>query len=156
MALSDKLSYHWEGVKFLMHHSLWDALHMDSASFCMESVIYLKALQLQRYILTQVAWTDFSAFMDHFLKEHPFQEVSLDYFLDVFQARFNWDLREYIPQWLHERGVPKLLVRNFHMRRIQTENSEKRFVHFKVWNPTGVDAIVSLEAWKKLQMKLPI
>ena len=127
MALSDKLSYHWEGVKFLMHHSLWDALHMDSASFCMESVIYLKALQLQRYILTQVAWTDFSAFMDHFLKEHPFQEVSLDYFLDVFQARFNWDLREYIPQWLHERGVPKLLVRNFHMRRIQTENSDGEF-----------------------------
>ncbi|HAM85888.1 MAG TPA: hypothetical protein DCP35_18430 [Butyricimonas sp.] len=154
MALSDKLSYHWEGVKFLMHHSLWDALHMDSASFCMESVIYLKALQLQRYILTQVAWTDFSAFMDHFLKEHPFQEVSLDYFLDVFQARFNWDLREYIPQWLHERGVPKLLVRNFHMRRIQTENSEKRFVHFKVWNPTGVDAIVSLEAWESARKKI--
>ena len=154
MALSDKLSYHWEGVKFLMHHSLWDALHMDSASFCMESVIYLKALQLQRYILTQVAWTDFSAFMDHFLKEHPFQEVSLDYFLDVFQARFNWDLREYIPQWLHERGVPKLLVRNFHMRRIQTENSEKRFVHFKVWNPAGVDAIVSLEAWESARKKI--
>lgn len=154
MALSDKLSYHWEGVKFLMHHSLWDALHMDSASFCMESVIYLKALQLQRYILTQVAWTDFSAFMDHFLKEHPFQEVSLDYFLDVFQARFNWDLREYIPQWLHERGVPKLLVRNFHTRRIQTENSEKRFVHFKVWNPTGVDAIVSLEAWESARKKI--
>ena len=154
MALSDKLSYHWEGVKFLMHHSLWDALHTDSASSCMESVIYLKALQLQRYILTQVAWADFSAFMDHFLKEHPFQEVSLDYFLDLFKARFNWDLREYIPQWLYERGVPKLFVRDFHTQRIHLENSEKRFVHFKVWNPTGVDAIISLEAWESARKKI--
>ena len=114
----------------------------------------MKALQLQRYILTQVAWADFSVFMDDFLKEHPFQEVSLDYFLDAFQAKFDWDLREYIPQWLHERGVPKLLVRNFHTRRIQTENSEKRFVHFKVWNPTGVDAIISLEAWENARKKI--
>ena len=88
------------------------------------------------------------------MEEHPFQEVSLDYFLDAFQAKFDWDLREYIPQWLHERGVPKLLVRNFHTRRIQTEDSEKRFVHFKVWNPTGVDAIVSLEAWESARKKI--
>ena len=57
------------------------------------------------------------------MEEHPFQEVSLDYFLDAFQAKFDWDLREYIPQWLHERGVPKYLyeifIREEFRRRIQ-------------------------------------
>lgn len=73
----------------------------------------LESIATQRYILTQVAWADFSVFMDDFWKEHPFQEVSLDYFLDAFQAKFDWDLREYIPQWLHERGVPEVTCTKF-------------------------------------------
>lgn len=92
MALSDKLSYHWEGVKFLMHHSLWDALHMDSASFVWRVLSTWKHCNFN-VIFDSSGVDGFSAFMDHFLKRTSFQEVSLDYFLDVFRARFNWDLR---------------------------------------------------------------
>lgn len=132
---------------YLANHSLREASVNKKLDMEVTSAIFDQmSLFLKNKIATKVSCPEFDRFFQEFRQAHMFQEVSLEQFSQAFYDRFDWDLMPWLPYWYNENKRPRLIIKDIQTDALQHEELKGYTSHFRIYNPTEEDAIISVSA----------
>ena len=75
----------------------------------------------------------------------PYQVTFLEKFLEKFKEKFNTDILPFTRKWYAGKGLPAILVQEAQINKIEGDSLGRYAAHVKLYNPTGIDAIVSID-----------
>lgn len=78
--------------------------------------------------------------MQEFSARARFHEVDFEIFIDDFERRFGWNIREILDEWYASRAIPWLRIKDLSLK--MTE--ELQVLDFKVGNFSETDGVISI------------
>ena len=104
----------------------------------------LKGIYLRNYINSRLSANEFKSFMADFMKRYPFQEINFTRLNSEFIRKYHFNLMDFIPSWYTINSTPRFIVKGIDADQIEIGDYTKYIVKFKIYNPTKVEGIISV------------
>lgn len=108
-------------------------------------LLKLKSKALKNYITTQISQEEYTAFLENFYKENLFKVISFKQFQSEFHEKSGIDLTTFLHRWYEEDHSPSVLIKDVDANQTVIEDITKYQIHFKIYNPSDVDALVTAQ-----------
>jgi len=108
-------------------------------------MLKLKSNYLKNYIVARIPQKRFAAFLRKFSDAHRFQEISLEEFAAAFQKEFQMDFLTLLEKWYREDHTAMILLQDADANKVVVEDFTKYQFRLRAWNPSDVDAVVSVK-----------
>lgn len=131
---------------YLQGHSLEEAMSdTDLKPEVFYEALQLKSLELKNYLFTQMKSEDFERFTKEFFRQHTFDLIDFDTFKEAMVNRFSIRLDDFLIKWYKGASAPTVYIRNVDANQVVIDEVTKYKIHFKMYNPTPTDAIVTTD-----------
>lgn len=125
-----------QAAEYFDHHSLMEAITLPPAGHDFHDLLVFKIMDIQAELSSRADWNDIQLFITDFIQNHAFTTVNFE--------KFNLDLSTVLDEWYHQKGVPELFLKDIEYKLVQQENQYSSKLHFKVYNPSKTDGIISV------------
>ncbi len=133
-------------ARYFDQHSLKDAIYdstLDKRAF--QGWFLYKVIDFRSWISTTIDWFRFERFLLDFSEECKFQVVDFEVLRQKYLEKFDFDLNTLLDKSYFDKGVPALILKDIkHMKLENDPEVEYIKLHFKVYNPSKTDGIVTI------------
>lgn len=108
-------------------------------------LLKLKSKALKNYANTQISQEDFTTFLKNFYQNNLFTTIPFNKFQSEFYKKFGIDLTKFLQQWYEDDHSPIVYIKDVDANQTVIDEVTKYQIHFKIYNPSDVDALVTAE-----------
>ena len=131
---------------YLETHSFKEAISdMELKPEIFYELLKLKSKALKNYANTQISQEDFTTFLKDFYQNNLFTTIPFNKFQSEFYKKFGIDLTNFLQQWYEEDHSPIVYIKDVDANQTIIDEITKYQIHFKIYNPSDVDALVTAE-----------
>ena len=135
-------------VMYFDRHSLKEAIYdstLDKHEF--QNWLQYKITDLRSWISATIDWFCFERLLLDFSEEYKFQVVDFEILRQKYLDEFDFDLSALLDKSYFDKGVPTLILKDIkHMKLESDPEVEYVKLHFKVYNPSKTDGIVTVSS----------
>lgn len=130
---------------YLETHSFKEALSdVELKPEIFYELLKLKSLALKNYIYTRIPAKEFEDFLKAFVQKNNFRTIPLSAFVDSLHRQTGADLTGFLHRWFTEDHSPTLHLKDAEAKQVVIDEQTRYQIKFKVYNPSDVDAIITV------------